>query len=220
MTEHCGSEGRPRSRGPDLNRRRLLGLTGACAVAALLPGSGDARAVELCTEFDPRGIRYCHVGIPTPVVGQSALPQYQSQWCWAACISMIFDYYNRPVRQERVVQETFGAIVDMPANPLQILTAVNRDWVDEHGKPFRGYGEALTIDPVLSARYLREERPLIIGSLGHATVLTALSWAQDTMGRQELAGMVVRDPAMGGQRRAFSGQEVWSTMFLAHVAVV
>ncbi len=206
------------SHGPaNLNRRRLLGLTGAAAVAAMLPVAGGARAAQQCSGFDQWGIQYCQVGIPTPVVGQSALPQYQSQWCWAACISMIFDYYERPVRQERVVQETFGRIVDMPANPLQILTAVNRDWRDEHGKPFRGFAQALPIDPVIAARYLRDEQPLIIGSLGHATVLTALTWAEDTAGRQELTGMVVRDPAMGGQRREFTGQEIWSTMFLAHV---
>ena len=204
--------------GADLGRRRLLTLAGA-AVAVGLPITGGARAAQHCTEFDPWGIRFCTVGIPTPLVGQSALPQFQSQWCWAACISMIFDYYDRPVRQERVVLETFGAIVDMPANPLQILTAINRDWRDEHGRSFRGYGQALPIDPVVADRYLRDERPLIIGSLGHATVLTALSWAQDTAGRQELVGIVVRDPALGGQRREYSGQEVWSTMFLAHVAV-
>ena len=203
---------------PNLNRRRLLGLTGAAAVAALLP-RGMARAAEQCTDFDWQGIQQCMAGIPSQIAGQSALPQYQSQWCWAACISMIFGYYNRPVRQERIVQEAYGRIVDMPADPVQILSAVNRPWRDDHGKPFQGRGEALPIDPSLAKRYMANEKPLIIGTLGHAMVLTALSWAQDKGGQQQLTGMVVRDPWIGGDRRELSGQEIHSTMFLAHVDV-
>lgn len=201
-----------------LNRRRLLGLTGAAAVAALLPGGG-ARAAQQCSDYDWQGVQYCTAGIPSRIAGQSALPQHQSQWCWAACISMIFGYYNRPVHQERVVRETFGRIVDMPANPLQILSAVNRPWTDERGKPFRGYGEPLRVDPTLAARYMAQEKPLIIGTMGHAMVLTALSWAQDRRGQQQLTGLVVRDPWIGGQRRELSGQEIQSAMFLAHVDI-
>ena len=203
---------------PNMTRRRLLGLTGAAAVAALLP-RGGAQAAQQCAEFDWQGIQQCMAGIPSQIAGQSALPQYQSQWCWAACISMIFGYYNRPVRQERIVQEAFGRIVDMPANPRQILSAVNRPWTDERGKPFRGHGQDLPIDPNLAARYMAQEKPLIIGTLGHAMVLTALSWAQDQRGQQQLTGLVVRDPAFGGQRRELSGQEIQSTMFLAHVDI-
>lgn len=205
--------------GIGLSRRHLLGLAGTAAIAACLPAAGGARAAQQCTDFDWQGIQYCTAGIPSQIAGQAALPQFQSQWCWAACISMIFGYYNRPVRQERVVQETFGRIIDMPANPLQILSAVNRPWTDERGKPFTGYGAALPIDPILAGRYMAQEKPLIIGTIGHAMVLTALNWAQDRNGNQELRGLVVRDPAIGGQRRELSGQEIFSTMFLAHVDI-
>ena len=204
---------------PRLTRRRMLAGGGAAALAAtttlLAPSRGET-AVH-CTPFDWQGVQFCEAGIPSNIAGQSARPQYQSQWCWAACIAMIFSYYGHPVRQERIVSETFGSIVNMPAHPMHILSAVNRPWVDDNRRGFRSQGQALLIDAEVAAQHLIDEHPLIIGSLGHATVLTAMSWAQDTMGRQELTGLVVRDPWYGGQRRQLSGQEIYATDFLALV---
>ena len=196
-------------------RRRMLALAGGAAALALLPGRGVAAL--RCTPFDDRGEQLCEAGIPSPLAGQAARPQYRSQWCWAASIAMVFGYYGHPVGQDRIVGETFGTIADMPADAGQILAAVNRPWTDDRGRPFYAVGRALAIDAQRAMRHLIDEQPLIIGSLGHATVLTAMRWRQDVAGRQVLTGIVVRDPWFGGRPRLFSGPEVWSTDFLAWV---
>ncbi len=206
----------PADAGPrDGQRRRWLALGAGALAATMLPGRGAAAL--RCTPFDGQGRQFCEAGIPSPIAGLAARPQYRSQWCWAACIAMIFDYYGHPVPQDRIVAETFGSIADMPADAGQILAAVNRPWVDAQGRPFRSAGRALPVDAERARRHLIDEEPLIIGSLGHATVLTAMSWQQDVAGRQALTGIVVRDPWFGGRRRPLSGPEIWSTDFLAWV---
>ena len=197
-----------------VGRRRLL--AGAGAVLATLAAGRSAAAVR-CTPFDRQGWQLCEGGIPSTLAGQSARPQYRSQWCWAACISMVFGYYGHPVSQDRIVGETFGSVVDMPADTGQILAAVNRPWTDDRRRPFQAVGRALPIDAQRAARHLIDEQPLIIGSLGHATVLTAMNWRQAVDGRQALTAVVVRDPWQGGRRRLLSGPEVWATDFLALV---
>ncbi len=94
-----------------MNRRRFFaGLLATGAFAA----SGPARAGVEC--MDGWGTRTCTAGIARSLIDQAVVDdeQHASQWCWAACISMIFQYYGHPVDQERIVEETFGTIVDMP----------------------------------------------------------------------------------------------------------
>ena len=50
---------------------------------------------------------------------------------------------NRP--QHRIVGETWGAIVNLPASPMQILMDLNRTWIDEHGRSFQVRRDVLTI---------------------------------------------------------------------------
>jgi hypothetical protein len=41
--------------------------------------------------------------------------QYMSEWCWAACISMVFAFNGHAVPQSRIVTEAYGAPINMPA---------------------------------------------------------------------------------------------------------
>ncbi len=224
--DHAGMRGRHNgdrrdmadvTKGYRASRRRMLGLAGGAALGVLAPGSA-ALAAKRCSTVNTSGLQFCEVGIPSDMLGQSVFGQELSQWCWAACISMIFHYHHHPVAQERIVAETFGNIVNMPANAEQILGAVNRGWVDDKGNRFESVGMPLPIDPNIASGYLQREQPLIIGSVGHATVLTALSWTE-SYGSVQLNSLTVRDPAMGGRRRQLSGQEAVLTSFLAFVGV-
>src|SRR5215470_12768993 len=57
----------------------------------------------------------CEAGVPTAQVQHIAAVQAMSQRCWAASIAMVFQFYGHEVPQQRIVRETFGTVVNMPA---------------------------------------------------------------------------------------------------------
>ncbi|HVN04880.1 MAG TPA: hypothetical protein VMT86_10710, partial [Bryobacteraceae bacterium] len=61
--------------------------------------------------------------------------------------------------------------------------------------------------------------PLIIGSMGHAMVLTAVSYNRAPNSQGQVTGAVVRDPWPGRGRRMLSGQEAAAAMLLARIRV-
>jgi hypothetical protein len=213
---------------PLSRRELLLGTTSALCLPEL------AWAGLACSQPDPSGLSQCSTGIRSEVASVFAGEtggQHMNQWCWAACIEMIFRYYGLLVKQERIVAETFGGIVNMPAQPGQILSALNRPWIDDRGVPFRAVSNNLLgvrteppSDPVaIAAHQLAADAPLIIGTQGHAMVLSALTYMLAPDGRGQPIDAKVRDPwpnpQYPGGLRSLSGQEFYGTTFLAWVAV-
>ena len=129
----------------------------------------------------------------------------------------MFAYYGFDVPQRRIVQETWGSIVNLPGQPHEILANLNRPWVDARGRRFRAFGDVLTANPITAAQDLSADMPLIIGTLGHAMVLTSLVYYRDVYSRGIVERAVVRDPWPGRGRRVLSGQEWISTTFLARI---
>jgi hypothetical protein len=209
-----------------LNRRgffrRLAGSTVAAA-GALVARNGLARLA--CGQFTPFGVQTCEVGIDSDLFTVKARDtQHASEWCWAASIEMVFRYYGHNVPQERIVQETWGSIVNLPAtSPLVILRDLNRSWVDDDGMSFRVSGTSYGANPVTAAQDLAADMPLIIGTMGHAMVLTALTYNRDVYGRGVVTSAIVRDPwpypGLRDGRRVLSPQEWFSTSFLARIRV-
>lgn len=202
-----------------MNRRRFLELLGAAAGGVLLARPGQAEID--CGDW-VNGLQQCVVGIRSEVIHVPASEvggQYLTQWCWAASIEMIFRYYGYVVPQERIVKETWGDIVNLPADASLILANLNRPWVDERGNRFLARGDALTANPVTAIQDLAQDRPLIIGTMGHAMVLTALTYLHDAYGRFQVIGAVVRDPWPGKGRRELSAMEWYATRFLARIRV-
>jgi hypothetical protein len=66
---------------------------------------------------------------------------------------------------------------------------------------------------------LSNDMPLIIGTMGHAMVLTSLTYVRDQFGRGDVTAAVVRDPWPGNGRRVLSAQEWYNTSFLARIRV-
>jgi hypothetical protein len=175
--------------------------------------------------------RECISGLPSNLISITAAngntAQEQSQWCWAACISMVFGFYGVPVSQARIVAEAYGGLVNMPAQPWTILASLNRVWVADNNRRFLSQSSPGNTNAVLAAQDLAGNHPLILGTLGHAVVLTSLKYAapyQMTAAGPQLgpAGVneaVVRDPWPGQGRRALSGQEWNSIMFAAQIRV-
>lgn len=209
---------RKRGHGPRSSRRiflkRMLGLA-----AATTPLARHAQAEGFCHR-DVLSNRACQAGLRSHLVEQSAAAQEASEWCWAACISMVFDYFGRPVSQARIVQETFGAPLNLPARPADILAQINRPWEDDGGLRFFAEGGLLPVQPRAIATSLAQDKPLIVGSLGHAMVLIEYRWWEDAFGQHRPRAAVVRDPAQGGRERILTREELRRADLLAFVNVV
>ena len=162
----------------------------------------------------------CEVGIDPLIASNAASAvggQHLNQWCWAACIEMVFRCYGYIVPQADIVKQTWGAIVNLPATPSQILSSLNGLWVDDNGRRFLVSGDVLSASLVTAAQDLSQDMPLIIGTMGHAMVLTSLRWLTDVYGESLVTDAVVRDPWSNVGKRVLSDKEWYSTSFLARI---
>ncbi len=201
-----------------LDRRSYLKALGAAAGACLAPH--DLRGALSCGQpMPPYGVRACTAGIPAERLNTVYATQQMSEWCWAACLEMVFAYYGHPVSQQQIVVQTWGAVANVPGQPYQIVQDLNRPWVDANGRRFRVSGDVFSANAATAAQDLAGEMPLIIGSLGHAMVLTAISYNVAPNSQGAPTGALVRDPWPGRGRRALSQQEWAGTMLLARIRV-
>ncbi len=190
-------------------------LCAASLITAIRPAEADIRCWN-----DGMGRQICEVGISSMSAQRASKPQNMTQWCWAACISMIFDYHGHPVSQARIVQQAYGGIVDMPAGPDRILRALNRRWVDDYGRAFIARADIFSVTAATVTSDLQYNHPLIIGTLGHAVVLTAITY-YPTYNGPYIVGAIVRDPwPTRPSRRQVTPSEWASISFAARVRVL
>ena len=200
-----------------ISRREFLALTAAAAFPAR-----QAAAELRCGPWMPQGVQMCEAGLNSAIAHVTAAAvggQHMTQWCWAACIEMVFRYYGFAVPQARIVADTWGGIVNLPGQPQQILQNLNRPWIDSSGRRFHVSGDVFSANVVTAAQDLSAGLPLIIGTMGHAMVLTAVSYWRNQFGAGDVTGAIVRDPWPGRGRRMLSPQEWYSTSFLARIRV-
>lgn len=205
-----------------IGRRTLLRTAAGGAALAGMTLAKPALAERVCSEFDRSGLQACEAGIRSELASEFAAAvgsQYLDQWCWAACIAMVFRFHGFAVPQERIVAETWGDIVNMPAYPEQILGNLNRPWSDDRGTRFWAEADSQTANQFTAAQDLANDHPLIIGTMNHAMVLTSISYVRDAAGNGEVTGVVVRDPWPGAGRRQLSGYEWYNAVFLARIRV-
>jgi hypothetical protein len=201
-----------------ISRRGLL-----FAAGATIASSRAALASLKCRDYVP--VRTCNVGLP---VGLITAAQGCLGWCWAACIQTIFDYHGYSVEQGRIVKKLFGATACLPAIGPQIAYAIEGKWIDNFGDPFQarahvlwdtqfGFGRPDAI--AIAAQELAKNNPLILGAMGHATVMTAMTYSGNGQFVQ-INEVIVNDPWPGNpNRRALSPEEALAAEFLAAVRV-
>ena len=124
--------------------------------------------------------------------------QYKDNWCWAACVQMVLEYYGLSVTQSRIVERAYGDDYDFTANKNDIIGALN-------GWNVNGYVIRVSYEKYKSAKTLIDAVasgcPLIIGlnerstSTGHAYVLTHIFFAKDYYGNMTPTRVVVINPA-------------------------
>ncbi|MEM1140465.1 MAG: papain-like cysteine protease family protein [Pseudomonadota bacterium] len=202
-------------------------LAGGAALAATLLRPNAAEAAGECSGFDYNGVQQCTVGLrigPRPTTRQRC-----ENWCWAACIESIFALYGFTVPQEVIVRKIYRDTACKTATGEQIAYAAAGQWQDANGQNF--YVEPETLLDMhmgvwaqgLGARVATElsnDVPLINGAVGHATVLTAMTYLRDSYGRGQPIELVVRDPwPQSPNRRALKPNEVEGTFFVLKLHV-
>ncbi|MFB8831615.1 hypothetical protein ACE0DR_25515 [Azotobacter sp. CWF10] len=169
-----------------MNRRRFVS-----SIAAGIAGfelSFRTHAYQRCNQMGS-----CEVGIRFDKLQRTYASQEMSQWCWAATIEMIFNYYGYKVPQHKIVQQIYGGIYNLPAlSGAVISSALSRRWTDDQGLEFDVQLQAAydvdssvqAIDNNLILTSLAQEIPLIYGNYSHAMVLTAAAFNISPMGPQ------------------------------------
>jgi hypothetical protein len=209
-----------------ISRRGLLRGILPLGLAALYPET--LLAAGECQPAGAPGLAACSVGLRSPIADRFARRQpAQSQWCWAACIEMVAAYYGFALPQEQVVAEIYGGAYDRPADAQVIVSALSRPWRDADGRDLAtgceviyaaGYSPPGQRPDLIAIERLYGDMPIIIGTVGHAMVLSALDFIQmPDAGEASVTGAVVRDPwPESPGRRNLSPQE-WYGIQLAVV---
>lgn len=204
-----------------------------CVMAALLAVGclatpPSAAANVRCGGYqstDDGPAQICDAGIPSGELDVTAQiepnVQLQSNWCWAAAISGVFAYYGHPVSQARIVREAYGGIANLRGTPQAIMGSLNRTWIDDANRPFRVSADTFSANWITAAQDLAQNHPLIVGSLGHAMVLTAAEYLRYGDGNGSIRGVIVRDPwPTNPRRRALTPQEAYGVQMLIRIRVL
>lgn len=214
------------TRNPLLSRRAILA---GAATASFVPGL--AKAEGYCRPFSPTA-RICEVGMP---IGQilrirsRTNDQVMRNWCWAACIQLIFQHFRYYVSQQAIVGSVFGGLVDRPLPGRDIAHAVASAWRDRRGRNFyprarvlidRQYGIGNPNAGGEAIADLSYGRPLIVGANGHATVVTRMKYTESVYEGIVIRDVLVRDPWPGSPAiRSLSPSEFYNTAFLMRVTI-
>lgn len=200
-------------------RARLLALAfRSVVVLAALVGVGGTPGRDVvtiastaaCEAADDRGRMHCVVGWADERMRGALEPQLASQWCWAAAVASLAKDAGLVQSQMAIVEEQFGAVVDLPTTKAGLLNLLNRVWKDARGNVFRSRALELPHAPdirVLAPTVLEEldqGRPLILGlrgqpgAQGHIVLLAQahfeLFLKEDAI---RITGGKVIDPAPG-----------------------
>lgn len=198
-----------------MNRRSFMKYVVSTSTAVVATHYSDSFAGLNCDQLSS-GFQFCRAGIDSTVALRMARRQQQSQWCWAACIQMIFAYNDFSMSQSDIVRSTWGSVGNMPATDMQIMNDLNSAWTDSNGQTFTTQSERV-FSPQAAVE-LANNYPLIICTTGHAMVLTALDYIVNpftTAGDVKRA--FVRDPWGNNGRRVLTSQEWYNQNLLLAV---
>lgn len=149
-------------------------------------------------------------GIPTEQFQYFAAPegygrQRSANWCWAACIQMVLNYKGLYLSQEDIVAKVYGRLVDQPAQAEQIVGALN-GWAPDSNRGFAAVvADPYNISGISLVHDLANRYPLIIGlkgdPIGHAYVLTAVTYELDQNYHPVFRSAILRNPWPGSPSR-------------------
>ncbi len=130
---------------------------------------------------------------------------------------MVFEAHGFSVSQQRVVAETMGMIINLPAGPYQMAASLNRVWTDDRGRKFSVQAQIGGVMFQTMESDLADNSPLIIGTHGHAMVITSLNYTQAPFGKNYQV-VTVADPATGTSK-PLDQRDLAMMTFLARISV-
>lgn len=140
------------------------------------------------------------VGIPTAQFNFASVTQLHADWCWAASVQMVLNWYNIPVRQSDVVKRIYGRLVDAAASEDEITVALSGTAYDRRDHRVHLASVRRRGDPPagLLVKELGEKHPLLVTfrstrTMLHAVVLTSAEYYSDGQGIH-LTALTFRDP--------------------------
>jgi len=165
-------------------------------------------------EIQQVGPNFFNAGVYT--VNFNTAKQKGEFWCWAACIEMVLKYHGVDVSQESMVQKIHSSLADKTAQPMEILQALIGTGPNTTGGTSQIYAEGYNGLYQNFVQDLINGYPLIVGlnygtEIGHAVVLTAVSFSTDMFGQFYPMTVVIRDPWPDNLDR----QEIPFSMFMA-----
>lgn len=190
--------------------RRIAFICGA-----VLSIASGARASTSCQQTPQGALCVSQVDF-AKFAAQAFQDQLQSQWCWAASIAMIFNYYGHPVSQARIVSDVYGAPVNMPAQAgIVMANELNRTWQDDAGKGFHSqvtgaYDAQYGVYGLTNQQIVNEldgDHPLVIGARTHAVVVTEIQYFATPWG-PNVVSVGVFDPWPGVGARTLAQDEM------------
>ncbi|MFB9843548.1 C39 family peptidase [Mucilaginibacter ginsenosidivorans] len=169
-----------------------------------------------------------YVGIRSEDFKFYASPQHNSNWCWAASLQMIFNYYGVNITQEQIVARSYGIDPngELPnwTGSWQVITANLNNWsVDNSGRQYavRAVFYQGAPNPAYLIQELSRQHPILIGyqsgpNSGHAVVITACSYTESYYG-PVIQSIVVRDPWPSEENAATEGRREYTGISLANL---
>ena len=163
----------------------------------------------------PNGANWCATGIDSKYFIRVASAQELGQWCWAATLSMIFAWHGRQVSQMSIVQQTYGAIVNMPAVPLALINSVNRDYFSDDGEEFSVSSEVWSVmfgqagvNNQSMIDELRSGNPLVYCNTHHMMALIGVGFWEAPWGPNVWQALVADPWPSSGPFRQLSASEM------------
>ena len=168
------------------------------------------------------------VGIPTSQMDYFAARQLGDQWCWAASIKMVLNYYGAAITQNQIVGRTyktdeFGRLPNWPATYKTIHENLNNWSYDNNGNKYSvtatiGFGVP---NHIWLINEINSQRPVIIAyktghATGHAVVITGLSFIFKT-NTPTVTQIVVRDPWQSPENIASKGRKSYGGLFAKNI---
>ena len=135
-------------------------------------------------------------------LAQAATQQQCEEWCWAACISTMFNFYNHPLTQAQIVAATYGAVICLPANSSTTIGRdLSRRYVDNRGVAFTSrvvaaydfYNRINSLNNGMIVNALASNNPLLYCNTHHAMVIYSVTYRQEAPG-PSILDVEVMDP--------------------------
>lgn len=150
-------------------------------------------------------------GIPTNEFRYWAAPeqmgrQRMQNWCWAACLQMVLNFHGKVISQEAIVSQMFGSRIDAPASLQEVAVLAENYLKDQFGRYLFIHPSTRNITGPIIVEDLMNRRPLIVGMfdgnvVGHAYVLTAVTYSVDSRNLPIFHSVTLRDPWPGNPSR-------------------